>query len=148
MAINFKIGATNTVNTVNTVNTQTPNIPDEPKKQEINEIQKPVTNDNDSHLHQNTKQQPIQQSEASDEIIAKINELRDELTTAQPKLTCAIKHIFKATLADPAQVTLLTDEQRSVYFRALMKQTNIEIVTKSVKSRSKKTTVTSVEDLL
>lgn len=104
-------------------------------------------------------QEPIQaspQSEApisstlNSDILINLNELEKALLNDSPKLAECLRHIFKATLEDPSQVTIMTDEQRSIYFRGLTKQTNVELVSASLKKRTAKPkgTQISVDDLM
>lgn len=75
------------------------------------------------------------------EISSRLEELSYQLNQAIPDIRSHLMFIHKAMLKDPAQVTLLTPEQKAIYFQSLSKQTRVELVTKAASSSkaSKKT---------
>jgi hypothetical protein len=75
------------------------------------------------------------------EIASRLEELAYQLNQSLPDIRTHLLFIHKAMLKDPAQVTLLTIQQRATYFQSLSKQTRVELTAKaaSTSKASKKT---------
>jgi hypothetical protein len=88
---------------------------------------------------------------ANSEITNRLNNIAAALLTANPEITNDLHFIHRAILDDPSQVTLLTDEQKTIFFAGLMKKTGAEIIATASKSKAgstKKLAALSVDDLL
>jgi hypothetical protein len=90
-------------------------------------------------------------STANSFILERLAQLQQDLQQATPNISGCLREIHRALLTDPEQVTLLTNEQRAVFFQGLSKHTNTVITTAASKSRqsSKKEFASmSLDDLL
>ena len=89
---------------------------------------------------------------ASSYILERLAQLQQDLVAVTPNIAGCLREIHKALLADPEQVTLLTSEQRAIFFQGLSKHTNTVITTTASKtsSRSNKKEFSnmSLDDLL
>lgn len=97
------------------------------------------------------KQVTIQQSEPlHPELVTRLLELKDKLTNQTPGIADSLHVIHKVLLSDPSQVTIMTAEQRAIFFQGLMKQTMTEITTSAAKSSKKKFDVANMtlDDLM
>ena len=81
--------------------------------------------------------QPAQDSRVNTTILARLTALQDDLLTGNPGISDNLRLIHRALLDDPEQVTLLTNEQRAVFFRGLSKQTGVVLTAVAAKSRKK-----------
>jgi len=70
------------------------------------------------------------------EIQMKIAELQEALLSAHPTMPLLLREIHKKLQADPAQVTLLSEEEISVIVSGLKLQTNVELASEKSKSSS------------
>lgn len=70
------------------------------------------------------------------DIQMKIAELQEALLTAHPQMPLLLRDIHKKLKADPAQVTLLTEEEIAVIVSGLKLQTNVELASDKAKSGS------------
>lgn len=69
------------------------------------------------------------------EIQMKIAELQEALLSAHPTMPILLREIHTKLKADPAQVTLLSEEDIAIIVSGLKKQTNVEL-TNAPKSKS------------
>lgn len=84
-------------------------------------------------------------------ITERLATLKADLELANPNIGENLRFIHRALLDDPAQVTILTDADRAVFFQGLMKQTLTVITATASKTRqtSKKDYAnTTVDDLM
>ena len=72
----------------------------------------------------------------SDQIREKILSLQTALTNQHPTMPTLLREIWKTLKENPDQVTLLEEDQIEVIVNGLKKQTNTEIVTAALKSKS------------
>jgi len=81
-------------------------------------------NENQSHSQVNLnqiEQVTIQQSEPlHPELVTRLLELKDKLTNQTPGIADSLHVIHKVLLSDPSQVTIMTAEQRAIFFQGLM----------------------------
>lgn len=78
----------------------------------------------------------------------KLTALEAALLNAHPTLPSLLKQIHTQLKNDPAIVTILTEEQIAVIVNGLKKQTQVELVTSSLKkSTTKALKYTTVDDL-
>jgi hypothetical protein len=97
------------------------------------------------------KEQQPEISLASQQIVERLASMQSELLQANPEITNDLHFIHRAILADPSQITMLTEEQKIIFFAGLMQKTGAEIiatVSKSKQASSKKLAALSVDDLL
>ena len=74
----------------------------------------------------------------AEQIQESILSLREALITANPGMPTMLRTIHTALRADPAIVTLLTEEECGTIVAGLMKQTNTIIAAGAVKGGAKK----------
>lgn len=77
----------------------------------------------------------------------KVAALQDALLSSHPTMPTLLRQIHTLLRADPEQVTLLSEEDISVIVRGLSKQTQVELVASSLKSRTKSLKSLSLDDL-
>lgn len=78
----------------------------------------------------------------------KLTNLEQALLNAHPALPSLLKQIHTQLKNDPAIVTILTEEQIAVIVNGLKKQTQVELVTSSLKKApTKALKYTTVDDL-
>jgi hypothetical protein len=88
---------------------------------------------------------------ATAQIEQRIKQLEADLKAGTPQIAESLRIIHRALLEDPEQVTILTDEQRAIFFQGLMKQTATVITTTASKTRQsskKEFKDISLDDLL
>jgi hypothetical protein len=88
---------------------------------------------------------------ASQAISERLSSIAAALLTANPDITNDLHFIHRAILEDPAQVTMMTEEQKITFFAGLKYKTGAEIIATTAKSKqasSKKLAALSVDDLL
>lgn len=97
-------------------------------------------NESQSHLQVNSNPiNPLQQSEPIHaELVTRLLELKDKLTNQTPGIADSLHVIHRILLSDPSQVTIMTAEQRAIFFQGLMKQTMTAITTSAAKGVKKK----------
>lgn len=81
-------------------------------------------------------EQPLEQPKK--EILDAINNLRVSLQESDPDIINYVRHIHKALLEDVSQVTILTNEQRAVFFAGLSAITKEQIIAKEIKGKAGK----------
>lgn len=69
-----------------------------------------------------------------EEIQMKIAELQEALLNAHPQMPLLLRDIHKKLQADPAQVTLLSEEEIAIIVTGLKLQTNVELANASKSS--------------
>ena len=79
------------------------------------------------------------------EILNRLTLIEQELIRSNPNIKDHLRLIHRTMLNDPSQVTLLSTEQRSIFFRGLMKQAGIESLTTEMKKKSNKPQKSSAE---
>lgn len=96
------------------------------------------------------KQSGAIQPSACANICQRLEQLQSDLLAANPGISENLRLIHRALLDDPEQVTLLTDDQRAVFFQGLMRQTTTVITATASKTRGSKKEYASltVDDLL
>ena len=100
-----------------------------------------------TEIEQNS--QANQDSRVNANILARLAALQDDLVTGNPGISDNLRLIHRALLDDPEQVTLLTNEQRAIFFRGLSKQTGVVLTAVAAKSRKKLDVASmTVDDLL
>jgi len=67
----------------------------------------------------------------AEQIRSNIAELQSALLAAHPQIPTLLRTIHKQLAADPAVVTILTEEEVGIIVSGLKRQTAVEIVTKS-----------------
>ena len=72
------------------------------------------------------------------DLVAKLDQLAWDLQEATPNLGESLRYIHRALLADPVQVTILSDTERSIFFQGLMRQSTVAIIAKATKTRTPK----------
>lgn len=90
-------------------------------------------------------------SKASEHICERLDQLQLDLMQGNPNIGEGLRIIHRALLEDPEQVTLLTTEQRAIFFQGLMKQTSVSITTAASKTKQtskKEFKEMTVDDLL
>jgi hypothetical protein len=80
-------------------------------------------------------------------ILLRLAQLEQDLLTQNPGISDNLRLIHRAMLDDPSQVTLLSLEQRALFFQGLMKQTMTVITTAAAKSKSSGTRGKAAKDL-
>lgn len=81
------------------------------------------------------QQDPI---EERNEIFGKLAELEQALITLHPSMPVLLQKIHKQLKADPAIVTVLSEDDIAVIFQALEKHTNTKLMEVNVKKLPKK----------
>ena len=82
------------------------------------------------------------------EVREKLASLEQMLLAGTPGMPMLLRDIHKHLKKDPDVVTLLTEEECSVLVRGLKQQTNVNIATTALKSKSKKSLKsTTINDL-
>lgn len=71
------------------------------------------------------------------EVQEKLAQLEEQLLSATPNMPMLLRDIHRQLKADPAIVTLLSEEECAILVKGLKKQTATEIVTKA-KAKPKK----------
>ena len=89
------------------------------------------------------------------EIAQRIISLQAALLDQNKDITTDLHFIHRAILEDPAQVTMMTEEQKNIFFTGLMRKTGAEITAKVAKSKAtgagktnKRLSEIDVDDLL
>jgi methionyl-tRNA synthetase len=77
-------------------------------------------------------------TEERNEIFGKLEELKQALVSLHPSMPILLQKIHKQLKADPAIVTIMSEEDISVIFQALEKHTNTTLMEVSVKKLPKK----------
>ena len=98
-----------------------------------------------------SKQEPALRDPRLDrDLVAKLDQLAWDLQEATPNLGESLRYIHRALLADPVQVTILSDTERSIFFQGLMRQSTVAIIAKATKTRMPKAgkEALSVDDFL
>lgn len=98
-----------------------------------------------------TKLEQQEVSKAAEHICERLDQLQLDLMQANPNIGEGLRIIHRALLEDPEQVTLLTTEQRAIFFQGLMKQTSVTITTAASKTKQtskKEFKEMTVDDLL
>lgn len=72
----------------------------------------------------------------SEQLKEKIISLQNSLLAQHPQLPTLLREIWKTLKENPEQVTLLSEEDIGVIVNGLKKQTNTEIVTAALKTKS------------
>lgn len=91
---------------------------------------------------------PAQDSKVSEEIFTALASLDAALETKAPGMAQYIAIIHKAMRDDPAQVVLMSDEERGIFFRGLKSVTQQEIIaTTKGKRASKASGSISLDDI-
>lgn len=83
-----------------------------------------------------------------EEIQMKIAELQDALLNAHPTMPLLLRDIHKKLQADPATVTLLSEEDIAIIVSGLKKQTNVELANASKSSSTAKAKTASANSRL
>lgn len=81
------------------------------------------------------------------EILTRLAQLEADLLAQNPGISDNLRLIHRAMLNDPSQVTLLTIDQRALFFQGLMHQTMTVITTAASKSKSSGTRSKAAKDL-
>ena len=74
---------------------------------------------------------------SSEEIKMKIAELQESILAANPRMPMLLREIHGILKTDPDNVTLLSEEDIGVIVSGLKKQTQTEIVAKTLNKKSK-----------
>jgi len=77
----------------------------------------------------------------------KLAELEEQINAAHPMLDALLIQIHKQLKADPAVVTLMTEEEIGVLVKGLMTKTDVVIAETAAKKNKKALKNTSVDDL-
>jgi hypothetical protein len=118
-------------------------------------------NENENHLQVEKPEPPLTPSTAPVEsaidisgvsgvnstILLRLAQLEQDLLTQNPGISDNLRLIHRAMLDDPSQVTLLSLDQRALFFQGLMKQTMTVITTAAAKSKSSGTRGKAAKDL-
>jgi hypothetical protein len=75
-------------------------------------------------------------SGVNETILLRLAQLEQDLLDQNPGISDNLRLIHRAMLDDPSQVTLLSLDQRALFFQGLMKQTMTVITTAAAKSKS------------
>jgi hypothetical protein len=86
-------------------------------------------------------------SGVNETILLRLAQLEQDLLDQNPGISDNLRLIHRAMLDDPSQVTLLSLEQRALFFQGLMKQTMTVITTAAAKSKSAGTRSKAAKDL-
>lgn len=97
---------------------------------------------------QHEQHEQLKQSGINPIILDKLLYIETSLKSAQPQITEALKTIHRAMLEDPEQVTILTDENRHLFFQGLMKQTGTEIIASGKGKKAASAKNFTVDDFL
>lgn len=81
------------------------------------------------------QQDPI---EERNEIFSKLEELQQALITLHPSMPILLQKIHKQLKADPAIVTIMSEDDIAILFRALETHSNIKLLEVNVKKLPKK----------
>lgn len=77
----------------------------------------------------------------------KIAELQDALLQSHPRMPILLRDIHKILKDDPANVTILSEEDISIIVSGLKRQTATEISASTLKKSSKSLSKTTADDL-